>query len=96
MSKKKIRLTNNQLYFLKNFYLSNPRPDYEERTILSRELFINEDKIKNWFQNMRAKERKSSRNGPCLKYSSITTSSMIDMNVFPDCNDLYKKRDSKN
>lgn len=88
----RIKLTAGQVNLLNDVYRSNSRPNYVERHLLAVKLGIADDKIKNWFQNKRAKNRKDATKSPSSGYSSTETASVLRPNVYPNCSDLYKKR----
>ncbi len=93
-NQKRIKLTPQQIKSLNSFYDINPKPGNKDRLKLSQTLGIGIDKIKNWFQNRRAKDKKdlidaSSDLSVCMAEATkdvLTT-------VYPNCNDLYRRRD---
>lgn len=88
---KKSGLTKQQIELLTSIYMVNKKPTTFQRQEIAQRLGVNEDKIKNWFQNRRAKDKKLLR-----EKSSI----LIDLNdcdvdlqgLYPSCNDLYRRR----
>ena len=89
----RVKLTQEQVRLLNEFYHFNPRPNTSERICLSQKLGIGLDKIKNWFQNRRAKEKKDSHDSLHHNYGAIAGSNKrMCPNIFPSCNDLYRRR----
>ena len=88
----RIKLAAKQVDILNDVYKNNSRPNYAERHLLAVKLGIADDKVKNWFQNKRAKNRKDTVNSPFPDHNSTENTSAARPNIYPDCNDLYKKR----
>lgn len=87
------KLAQGQTHLLNEFYRLNPRPSNGERIFLAKKLGIRLDKIKNWFQNRRAKEKKEGHESPCLEYRAIACESKRRYpSIFPNCSDLYRRR----
>ena len=89
----RIKLSMEQIRVLSEFYNHNKRPGNRERVLLAEKLRIGIDKVKNWFQNRRAKDRKDlleAMQQECLNKTSIKS---FRPNIYPNCNDLYRRRD---
>lgn len=88
----RVKLTPEQVDFLNDAYRINSRPSHSERDLYARRLGIGLDKVKNWFQNKRAKDRKDCMDGPCLEYNDIDQYRIYHPKIYPSCSDLYKRR----
>lgn len=84
-SEKKTRLNQEDKEFLIRYFETNCKPSALERADLSIKLNVCEDKIKNWFQNRRAKER--------CDGGSVSKKEMKSDKIYPHCNSLYIRRD---
>ncbi|EOB12588.1 Homeobox protein HD-9 [Nosema bombycis CQ1] len=84
----KAKLSMAQKEFLTAIFEMNSRPSAIERTQLSSYLGVSESKIKNWFQNRRAKERYAIEEAT-LYHKNICNEDKL----FPNCNSLYLRRD---
>jgi len=89
----RVKLTSDQINYLINIYRNTQKPSTEEREALANQLGVPHEKIKNWFQNKRAKERKDVSDGPCLEYNIIREEESPEYKIFPGCSDLYRRRD---
>ncbi|OAF69942.1 hypothetical protein A3Q56_02333 [Intoshia linei] len=49
--------TREQLYYMETSFTENPFPKKKERDLLSDRISVPKDKLRNWFQNKRARER---------------------------------------
>lgn len=92
----RVKFRQEQTNFLNNAYNSNSKPSSKERVLIANVVGISEDKIKNWFQNRRAKERKLKLNGPCLDYNPSLKEDSIENSIYPSCNDLFKRKKKSN
>lgn len=79
---------------LTEFYNLNSRPGNSERDLLAQKLGIGIDKVKNWFQNRRAKEKKSVADANSTEYQPAPPSKRARDKIFPSCNDLFRRRNS--
>lgn len=86
------KLTADQVQVLLEVYWRNPKPNSYERNGLAERLGLRPEKIKNWFQNKRAKDRKSKSEGPCLEYDTVSENIWVH-SIYPSCNDLYRRRE---
>lgn len=89
---KRIKLSMAQKDFLSLCFDLNPNPSAEERTYISRQTAVPEDKVRNWFQNRRAKEKGNADFTPCLSFSDIDSPVSHAPKVHPTSNDLYIRR----
>lgn len=85
------KLAPEQISLLLEVFKINPKPATEVRNKLATKLEVSSDKIKNWFQNRRAKERKRSVSSPLHSYNTMMASQSV-FNIYPSCNDLYKRK----
>lgn len=83
------RLTHEDKNFLKKYFIINPKPTTLQRTELAIKLNVSKCKIRNWFQNRRAKERWG---GSEAVRNDISANFDIDQ-VYPFCNSLYIRKD---
>lgn len=94
-SHRKHSFKSDRLTILEQIYLENPKPTSEEKTEIAQSLGLDVAKVKNWFQNRRAKERKIKER---IKGASNSASTNIFVEnetlplIFPRCNSLFKKR----
>ncbi|KAI5152492.1 hypothetical protein ENBRE01_2871, partial [Enteropsectra breve] len=72
-----------------------PRPNNDERVFISEKLSLSHEKIKNWFQNRRAKERRDVLDGPCLEFNNPIQEYKQSLLLFPDCSDLFTRRENR-
>jgi len=90
---------NEKVSQLEKYYLSNPKPSTKDKMSISHKIGMDLKKVKNWFQNKNAKERKKleqRRNSlSCETYSSDSNDRTASQ-IFPSCNELYKRRDKFN
>jgi hypothetical protein len=82
---RKTRLSQEDKDFLIQYFETNSKPSANERADLSLKLNVCDDKIKNWFQNRRAKER---CDGGYISKKEIRSDK-----IYPHCNSLYIRRD---
>ena len=94
-AKKKPGLSKQQTDILARIYAVNTKPTTLQRIEIARNLNVPEDKVKNWFQNKRAKDKKmknemeeeeSFRNFDGRYFNDLS------FEIFPSCNDLYRKK----
>ncbi|KKO75977.1 homeobox protein hd-9 [Vairimorpha ceranae] len=69
--------------FLEKYFENNSRPNDKEKNEIAHFLKVSYRKIKNWFQNRRAKERL------CMTYEKISEHEIEENKVYPQCNSLY-------
>lgn len=88
--KKKSGLSKTQVDFLMSIYKVNSKPTTFQRLGIAENLGIPEDKVRNWFQNRRAKDKRASKNQENCSFDK----SIIELpsKIYPNCNDLYIKR----
>lgn len=84
------KLTMQQLKFLNDYYITVPHPTNQERTKLSAILGIHPNKIKNWFQNRRAKDKRIFNHIVPVDDYKINSEELPQ--VYPACNDLYRRK----
>lgn len=89
----RVKLTIHQINVLGEFYSYNPRPGNKDRIFLAQKLGIGLDKVKNWFQNRRAKEKKDILEEAEPETSGFTFFKKCYPHLFPNCSDLFKRRD---
>ncbi|KAM0681288.1 hypothetical protein GINT2_000487 [Glugoides intestinalis] len=89
--RKKSGLSKQQIAVLASIYNLNKKPTTFQRYEIAQRLDVCEDKIKNWFQNRRAKERKVDRALTGSK-SGFKEDFPCDRKLYPACNDLYKRK----
>lgn len=87
--KKKVGLSKQQIEVLSSIYEVNKKPTAYQRLQIAERLNAEEDKIKNWFQNRRAKDKKMQRE--CIGTVKGQSSNGV-RRIYPDCSDLYRKR----
>lgn len=90
---RKKSLTKSKLETLEMTFRQNPFPSKQLKHNLATELNLDLSKIKNWFQNRRAREKKT--------FKSAASDHEDDKNtkyveVYPSCNNLYVRRHSRN
>lgn len=83
------KLNQTQKEYLTAFFEMNPRPTTQERAQISIHLGVPESKIKNWFQNRRAKERYANEEAN-LHNRHVGRQ---EEKIHPGCNSLYFRRD---
>lgn len=91
-SSSRVKLSHAQTAMLSDFFMYNPKPGSRERQRIADQLGIGEDKVKNWFQNRRAKERQDNLEEQNIPKKIINIENIYK--VFPQCNDLYRRRDN--
>ncbi|KAL7349942.1 homodomain-containing protein [Encephalitozoon intestinalis] len=67
----------------------NPNPNAQERESIASQSLISKEKVRNWFQNRRSKERGDDKVSSCL---SISDANFTETGVHPMSNDLYIRR----
>ncbi|XP_013811038.1 homeobox expressed in ES cells 1 [Apteryx mantelli] len=70
--------TRNQIEVLENVFKMNSYPGIDIREELARKLDLDEDRIQIWFQNRRAKLKRSHRESQFLMVKNTFTSSLLD------------------
>ncbi|KFP65123.1 Homeobox protein ANF-1, partial [Cariama cristata] len=70
--------TRNQIEVLENVFKMNSYPGIDIREELARELDLDEDRIQIWFQNRRAKLKRSHRESQFLMVKNTFTSSLLE------------------
>ncbi|XP_068265558.1 homeobox expressed in ES cells 1 isoform X2 [Nyctibius grandis] len=70
--------TRNQIEALENVFKMNSYPGIDTREELARKLDLDEDRIQIWFQNRRAKLKRSHRESQFLMVKSTFTSSQLE------------------
>lgn len=90
--KKKSGLSKSQVDFLVSIYMINNKPTTLQRLDMAEKLGISEDKVRNWFQNKRAKDKRLAKN----KENKTFDTDAVDSHskLYPNCNDLYRKREN--
>jgi hypothetical protein len=91
-SKKRRKLTKLVKDFLLKYYETNRSPSFQERMYISQQLSIPEAKIKNWFQNRRAKTKSQAPAVPCLNYAHTDKAAAGRPKIYPGSNDLFIRR----
>ncbi|KAF9764983.1 Homeobox protein HD-9 [Nosema granulosis] len=82
------KLSQSQKEYLTTYFEMNPRPTTQERAQISIHLGVPESKIKNWFQNRRAKERYASEEA-----NLHNRFQNHEEKIYPRCNSLFTRRD---
>ncbi|AFN82749.1 homeobox protein HD-9 [Encephalitozoon romaleae SJ-2008] len=85
-------LSKAQKDFLNTYFEVNPNPNIQERAYIACQSLISEKKIRNWFQNRRARERGDCKASPCLSTFNGNASESYISKVHPTSNDLYIRR----
>lgn len=93
--RKKLGLSNAQTGFLMTVYSVNQKPSIEERALIAKKLGVGCDKVRNWFQNKRAKDKRDSLKYRGLEHDTAEEPEPRPPIVYPDCNDLYRRRQFK-
>ncbi|KFP23844.1 Homeobox protein ANF-1, partial [Colius striatus] len=70
--------TRNQIEVLENVFKMNSYPGIDIREELARKLELDEDRIQIWFQNRRAKLKRSHRESQFLMVKNTFTSSLLE------------------
>ncbi|XP_072732511.1 homeobox expressed in ES cells 1 isoform X2 [Ciconia boyciana] len=70
--------TRNQIEVLENVFKMNSYPGIDIREELARKLDLDEDRIQIWFQNRRAKLKRSHRESQFLMVKNTFTSSLLE------------------
>ncbi|XP_062441677.1 homeobox expressed in ES cells 1 isoform X3 [Rhea pennata] len=70
--------TRNQIEVLENVFKMNSYPGIDVREELARKLDLDEDRIQIWFQNRRAKLKRSHRESQFLIVKNTFTSNLLD------------------
>ena len=83
------KLTLKQTGFLNDAYKQCSRPSSRELHYYAHTLGVTPERIKNWFQNRRAKERREIQE---RQTQSIGMVIGLSNRVFPACNDLYRRK----
>lgn len=89
---RRTKLTTAQKDFLNLCFEMNQNPNTQERAKIAQQSSISEEKVKNWFQNRRAKERDDLNSIPCLSFKEMNKSEYETSRVHPTSNDLYVRR----
>lgn len=93
--RKKPGLSKQQIEILLQIYSVNKKPTTMQRIDIAGKLNVSEDKIKNWFQNKRAKDKKMGNDGPILGFrNGAPAIPHVGWKLFPGCNSLYRRRDT--
>ncbi|ELA42401.1 uncharacterized protein VICG_00500 [Vittaforma corneae ATCC 50505] len=88
--RRKLGLTKKQIEYLTSIYATNKKPTAYYRFQIAQKLGVPEDKVKNWFQNRRAKDRRLSRQSSA---EGVGESDIGNPHrIYPGCNDLYRRR----
>ncbi|OQS54868.1 HD-3 [Ecytonucleospora hepatopenaei] len=90
----RVKLSVSQTNVLVSFFKNNPKPTYEERERLGSQINLSADKIKNWFQNKRAKlkiDAKDDEFWNSKRQTKITQ--ILKTKVYPGCNNFFQPRD---
>lgn len=91
--KRKAGLSKQQIEVLASIYMANKKPNAYQRLQIAERLSAEEDKIKNWFQNRRAKDKKMHRKNKMLEgLDGLEGAGETSPKMYPDCNDLYRRR----
>ena len=88
----RVKLSPEQTKILNEYYAFNSRPGNSERQYLSDQLGVNVDKIKNWFQNRRAKDKKDTLEHRILPRPVPHANKAFHPDIFPNCSDLFRRR----
>jgi hypothetical protein len=91
-SRKKRKMARLVKDFLLKYYETNKNPDVQERMYIAHQLSIPEAKIKNWFQNRRAKTKHQGSEVPCLNYIHADKTASGRPRIYPGSNDLFIRR----
>lgn len=93
-NKKKPGLSKQQTDILARIYAINTKPSTLQRIEIARNLNVPEDKVKNWFQNKRAKDKKIRNEMSDETFRNFDGKYFRDFTfeIFPSCNDLYRKK----
>lgn len=90
-NRKKPGLNRQQIDVLLRIYAVNTKPSTLQRIEIARNLNVPEDKVKNWFQNKRAKDKKMRCDESFRSYENFGFGES-SFEIFPSCNDLYRKK----
>lgn len=85
------KLSTSQRDFLNACFEVNQNPTMEERMYIAQRSSVPEEKVRNWFQNRRAKEKDNADAPPCLNFSSVDVAEAA-FKIYPSSNDLYTRR----
>ena len=90
----RVKLSQSQTQLLLEYFRLNSKPSLAEREKLGYRIGISSDKIKNWFQNRRAKIKTDAKEEEFwhLK-SSPQIGQVSDIKVYPGCNSFFQPRD---
>ncbi|CCI73919.1 ECU03_1395 [Encephalitozoon cuniculi GB-M1] len=92
MPAKKSRLSKAQRDFLDTYFEVNPHPNTQERAYIASQSLVSEEKIRNWFQNRRTRERGDCKIASHRSAFSVNTFEENTSSVHPTSNDLYIRR----
>ncbi len=85
----KIKLSRAQRIFLNNQFSINPNPNAQQRAFIADRSMISEQKVRNWFQNRRAKQKDDLKAAPCLAFHTVDLDISLPISIHPTSNDLY-------
>ncbi|KAH9411866.1 homeobox domain-containing protein [Ordospora pajunii] len=88
----KIKLSRAQRIFLNNQFDINPNPNAQQRALIADKSMISEQKVRNWFQNRRAKQKDDLKAAPCLAFHTVDLATPLPISIHPTSNDLYLRR----
>lgn len=92
-SSRKSRLSRSQRDFLNTCFETNSSPNAQERAYIASQSLVSEERVRNWFQNRRARERGDWKASPCLNIIETSVFEGYDASkVHPTSNDLYIRR----
>ncbi len=89
----RVKLDHYQTRALQEYYSRNKQPTVLEREEIASKIGIPQDKVKNWFQNQRAKEKSEKNDEYFYKRRTQSALGSVVPIVYPGCNDLFQKRD---
>lgn len=90
--RKRPGLSNAHIDFLTTVYSTNQKPSMRERAQLAKRLGVCVDKVRNWFQNRRARDKRVFSEYHSSRYNISEEPEPKYPAVYPNCNDLYKRR----
>lgn len=90
----RVKLSASQTNVLCEFFKINSKPSLSDRERLGRQLNLTPDKIKNWFQNRRAKYKSEAKENEFWNSHNIRKiHQILDKKVYPGCNNFFQSRD---
>lgn len=89
----RVKLSVAQTSTLLEMFKSNPIPNYIEREEIGTQLGLKNDKVKNWFQNRRAKLRLEQKEKIWFNNRQPKIKTISKVKTYPGVNNFWQPRD---